>query len=319
MNLEKLKESILALAEVAAWPQMVRLIERTVRAEPQSIWEHPVLACRAVGGDAEAALPGAAAIVCSLVSIHLVDDILDAEPEGDYRELGTGPAANLALAFQAAAHRVLEEAVPAPETRAALHAVLARMALATAYGQSLDEQGATSEEDYWRVVEAKAPPLFGSALAIGALLGGAPGGTAAQLERLGGHLGRFSQVSDDLLDALQTPARADWRRPFNNLAILYALTAEHPERREFERLHERSDDPAALAAAQEILLRSGAVSYCAYKLNEISRQAREAFARIRLDDPEPLEQLLDRLLAPLDALLAAIGYEGVSGGGKPPN
>src|SRR4029079_16285767 len=129
---------------------MTRLIERTVRAEPQSIWEHPVLACRAVGGDAEAALPGSAAIVCSLVSIHLVDDILDEEPEGDYRELGTGPTANLAVAFQAAAHRVVDEAVPAPETQAALHAVLARMTLATAYGPSLDLQGAASEGDYWR-------------------------------------------------------------------------------------------------------------------------------------------------------------------------
>jgi geranylgeranyl diphosphate synthase type I len=312
MNLDAMKQWILALSEVSAWPQMVRLIERAVREEPQSIWEHPTLACRAVGGDAEAALPGAAAIVCSLVSIHLVDDILDDDPRGDYHELGTGPAANLALAFQAAAHRLLEDAVADAETRAALHARLARMALATAYGQNLDAEGAGSEAEYWRVVAAKAPPLFAAALSIGAILGGAPAVTAEQLERLGGYLGMFSQVSDDLVDALQTPARADWRRPFNNLPILYALTVEHPDREEFLRLHGRVEEPSALAAAQEILLRCGAVSYCAYRLAEISRQAREVFARIPLDDPEPLARLLDHLLTPLDDLLASVGFDGAS-------
>ena len=80
MRLDELKQRILALLEVSAWPQMVRLVERAVRDEPQSIWEHPAVACRAVGGSAEAALPGSAAIVCSLLSIHLVDDILDQDP-----------------------------------------------------------------------------------------------------------------------------------------------------------------------------------------------------------------------------------------------
>jgi geranylgeranyl pyrophosphate synthase len=314
MRLDELKQRILALLEVSAWPQMVRLVERAVRDEPQSIWEHPAVACRAVGGSAEAALPGSAAIVCSLLSIHLVDDILDEDPHGDYREVGEGPAANLALAFQAAAHRLLENASPNPEIRAALHSRLSRMSLATAYGQSLDVQGASNEEEYWRVVETKAPPLFAAALGIGALLGGASDVTAEQLERLGGYLGLFSQISDDLVDALQVPARPDWRRPFNNLPLLYALTVEHPERDRFLQLFERLDEPGALSEAQAILLRCGAVSYCAFRLAEISRQARTVFAGIPLDDPEPLERLLDHFLTPLDELLASMGFAGSPSG-----
>jgi geranylgeranyl diphosphate synthase type I len=308
MSFEAIKQRILARLEVAGWPQMVQLIERTVDHPSRSIWRHSVLACQAVGGTAEAAVPGAAAILCSLLSIHLVDDMLDDDPRGDYRHLGTGTAANLALAFQAVAHRLLEDAAPDPATCTALQATLARMSLATAFGQSLDAVEARNEEEYWRAVEAKTPPLFSAALSIGAQLGGAPASTVAQLEAFGGWLGKFIQVSDDLVDALQTPAQADWRRRSNNLAILYASTAEHAEREEFTQLAARAEDPSALAAAQQILLRSGAVSYCTFKLMEFSRQARDLLARIPLPDPEPLRRLLDQQLRPLDQLFASTPF-----------
>src|SRR5215208_4443569 len=156
---DQLKRRVCALHEISAWPHMIELIERTVPKDARSVWEYPFTACEAVGGEAEAALPGAAAIFCSLASIHLVDDMLDEDPYGDYRKIGAGNAANLALAFQAAAHCLLVESAPDAETRADLQTSLAGMALATAFGQSLDAQPVTSEERYWQVVEAKTPPL----------------------------------------------------------------------------------------------------------------------------------------------------------------
>src|ERR1700730_8630001 len=139
---------------------MRELIERAVDREVPSVWDFPLVACQAVGGPEEAALPGAAAVFCSLVSIHLVDDPLDDDPDGDFRRFGAGPTANLALAFQAAGHSLLDVPEVAPPLRAEIHACLARMTLATGFGQHLDSREVGGEAEYWQVVGAKAPPLF---------------------------------------------------------------------------------------------------------------------------------------------------------------
>jgi len=309
MSFEAMKQRILALPEVAAWPQMTTFIGRATHHPWRSLWDYPFIASRAVGGTDEAAIPGAGAIFCSLASVHLVDDMLDDDPNGDYHTLGIGNAANLALAFQAAGHRALDATPGDGELRAALQGNLARMALATAYGQNLDACGFRTEEEYWRTVQAKTPPLFGSAFYLGARLGGATEATAAQLERLGGMIGMFIQVSDDLADAVKTPAGADWQRRFNNLAILFALTADHPERESFEQLSAHPEDAAGIAEAQKILLRSGAVSYCALKLIEFAQETRELLASIPLPDAAAIERLLAAHMRPLDLLFKSVGID----------
>lgn len=309
MRFERMKSKIRALREVAAWPQMSELIDRAVHREWISVWDYPFAACQAVGGTEEQALPGAAAVFSSVVSIHLVDDMLDDDPRGDYHQLGIGPTANLALAFQAAGHRLLDDPALDPRLRSSLQAIFAGMSLATAYGQNLDARELRSEQEYWRTVESKTPPLFAAALEIGALLGGASDETAKRLAHFGHVLGLFVQVGDDLSDALQTPARADWQKGSNNLPILYTLTAEHPEREEFQSLVSRVDDPEVLARAQKILLRCGAVSYCVFKLLEFSREARSSLARIPLDRPEPISRLLDLHMKPLHKLFESVGVE----------
>jgi len=306
---ESIKQRVRAVAEVSAWPQMLRLMERVVHRESLSVWDYPSAACVAVGGEAADALPGAAAVFCSLISIHLVDDILDEDPKGDYHRLGTGRAANLGLAFQAAGHLVLDDPGIHPSVRSALHAAFARMSIATAFGQDMDSCELRSEEEYWRTVGTKTPPLFGAAFRMGALLGGAPEPTADALDAFGGILGRFVQVSDDLSDALETPAKADWGRRSNNLPILYAMTADHPEREQFLDLSLRSAEPEALAAAQQILMRSGAVSYCVFKMVEIADEARKVLAGIALRDSEPVERIFTAHLRPLHKMLESVGVE----------
>jgi geranylgeranyl pyrophosphate synthase len=309
MRFDELKSRVRSLEIVSSWPQMLAMVERVVHRESVSVWEHPIAACRAVGGVGQEAAPAAAAIFCSLISIHLVDDILDEEPLGDYRSLGTGRTANLALAFQAAGHRLLEEAAAPAEVRAALQSSFARMSLATCMGQELDARELASEEEYWRVVGTKTPPLFGEALRMGALLGGATAAVADQLAEVGRVLGRFIQVSDDVTDALETPARADWQRRSNCLPLLFAMTAAHAERDRFLQLSAQAGEPEALAEAQKILFRSGAVSYCTLKLIELSREARKLFELIPLRDPEPIGHLLDVHTRPLHRLLEKVGVE----------
>jgi geranylgeranyl diphosphate synthase type I len=306
---EAIKQRVRSVAEVAVWPEMLQLMERAMHRDLISVWDHPAATCQAVGGEAEAALPGAAAVFCSLISIHLVDDMLDNDPKGDYHRMGAGRAANLALAFQAAGHLLLHGADAPPQVRAELQASFARMAIGTAYGQDLDTHEFRSEDEYWQTVNSKTPPLFGAAFRIGALLGGASEAVADGIEVVGGLLGRFVQVSDDLSDALQSPATADWMRCSNNLPILYALTAEHPERARFLEVAARADDPEALAEAQKILLRSGAVSYCAFKMMEVAQEARTVLSRLPLRDPQPVERILSANLRPLHKLLESVGVE----------
>jgi geranylgeranyl pyrophosphate synthase len=309
MNVEAIKNSVRTLREIAEWPEILDLIARVGHKEDISVWDYPFASCRAVGGSDAMALPGAAAIFCSLLSIHLVDDMLDHEPGGDFHRLGAGPAANIALAFQAAGHRLLSDPSLDPAVSAAAQSLLARMALGTAYGQGLDVQEARSEEEYWHIVEAKTPPLFGAAFEIGALLGGATTVVKERLEQIGRVLGRLVQVSDDLSDALQTPAKVDWHKPRNNVAILYGLTALHPAREQFRALTARSQEPEALAEAHQILLKSGAVSYCAFKMIELSQQAQEILDGTPLLDPEPVAKILRAHLKPLHRLLETVGIE----------
>lgn len=309
MDFEAMKEQVRHLREISQWPQAQAMIDRPVHRESGSVWEYPIAACQAVGGTESDARPAAAAVFLSVVSIHLVDDMLDDDPRGDYRRLGAGPVANLSLAFQAAAHLLLERAAVKPEIRTALQASFAGLSLATCYGQSLDARELESEEEYWRVVSNKTPPLFGEAFRMGALLGGATGDTAELLARLGRALGLFVQVNDDMADALAVPACADWQRRRNNLPLLYALTADHAEREEFAELSSRATDPAALESAQKILLRCGAISFCALKLIEISRQVRELLANVNLQNPEPVTRIVESHMKPLYRLLESVGVE----------
>ena len=104
-------------------------------------------------------------------------------------------------------------------------------------------QNLEGEENYWRVVRAKSTPFYGAALQIGALLGGASPAVATGLRDLGVLIGEIIQIHDDLLDAFQTPANPDWEQGRNNLPVLYARTADHPDRVRFVGLLPHIADP----------------------------------------------------------------------------
>jgi len=307
MSFDDLRAMVRRLPEVAAWPEMLEIIDRIGHRDSVSVWEYPAAACLALGGPRSASLPGEAAIFCSLISIHLVDDMLDDDPAGVYHSLGVGRTANLALAFQAAAHKMVHAADVDATVRAALQRHVADLSLGTCVGQNMDAAELVDEAMYWRVVRAKTPPLFSGALAIGALLAGAPEAVAEGLAGFGLNLGCFIQVSDDLNDAMKTPAGVDWTRPTNNLALLFATQVEHAEQCRFRRLLAEVADPAALEEAQTLLLRSGAASYCVYRMVEFWQGARKSLAGLPIVDSEPLQRLLTANLKPLRQLFANMG------------
>jgi geranylgeranyl pyrophosphate synthase len=306
VSLEDVMAQVLDLPEVAAWPEMANLFERTVPRYNVK-WELPLMACHAVDGEESIAVVGAAAVACMQLSLVLVDDMLDNDPRGAYNRLGSAVASNLAFAFQAAAFRLIEQAPVEAERHAAVYASLAQMALACSFGQDLDARNLGGEESYWRVVKTKSSPFFGTSLYIGALLGRASFEVAERLRKVGLLIGEIIQVYDDLMDALQSPASPDWTQRRNNLAILYALTIDHPERTRFEALRDQVDDSQALEAAQQILIRCGAVSYCVYHIIKRHQAARRLLDGPSLADTGPLRNLIHGQTKPLVNLLQSAG------------
>jgi geranylgeranyl diphosphate synthase type I len=262
-----------------------------------------------VGGALEAALPGAAALACIQLSIVLVDDMLDDDPRGDYHRYGYGPVSNLALAYQAAAFALIKTAPVDAERRAGLANWLAHIGLGTALGQYHDAHNAGDEAAYWQVVRGKSAPFYGAALAMGALLGGAGSDVVEGLNELGILIGETAQIYDDLGDALRSPARPDWQHGRNNLPILYALTANYPDRARFEACLAQVDDPEILREAQQILVKCGAVSYCAFHAARRYRAAQALLSGLPLANPGPMVEALTRQSRPLVALFRAAGAE----------
>lgn len=315
MDVERIHDSLLAMPEIRELPPLVEQLAGVKPSKQIPCWDYPALACEALGGEPEHTLPAAIAIFASLGAIHLFDDMLDQDPRGLHVELGHGIVANLAACLQAAAHRAIAQAELAPHVAAAMQARLAAMTMATCLAQHRDTSPCADEDAYFRVIDSKTPPLFSCALALGALHAGGDPELVERVGALGHEHGRMIQISDDLKDALEVPPTPDWQRPTNNLALLYAATAEHAERERFGELlaRLRTPDPAhdapLLVEAQQIVWRCGAAAYCIYHMIAAHQRALASLDALALPDPTPLRRLLASPMQPVLAILRRAGVE----------
>jgi len=299
---------LLEIPTVSTWEDIPHLLQKMAVQRPYD-WRLPLLAAEAVGAPAEQALPAAAAVACLQISIILVDDLLDEEPQGEHRRRGAPAVANLALAFQAAGLEAIARGdAPLPVQWAVLRRIN-QMAFVTAWGQHLDVETPQDEDAYWHLVRTKSTPFFEAALYAGAMLGGATLQTASQIARFGHLYGELIQIQDDMHDTMATPADPDWVLGRAPLPILYAEVVAHPQRARFKQLRQALPDPDALAEAQTILLRSGAISYCVDQFLQRYRRAQTLLAGLSVPAPEPLAQMLSPLLAPIQDLFAQVGVQ----------
>ncbi|MFH1635153.1 MAG: polyprenyl synthetase family protein, partial [Chloroflexota bacterium] len=230
------------LFPVQEWPDARAILERAQPKKPRD-WYLPVLACEAVGGSCIKAIPAAAAIGCMQISIILVDDLLDNDPRGEYHRIGAPATANLAIAFQAAGMDAIAQSDAGAVTKLAVSHSLCQMMLTTAYGQYLDIQNPEDEAAYWNLVRTKSSPFFGSALHVGALLGGASADVSTQIEQFGHIYGEMIQIHDDINDTMAVPANPDWTLGRLPLPILFAQIVDHPEKARFIELREAITNP----------------------------------------------------------------------------
>ncbi len=302
---EEIFNMLSAVLPVQKWRVVHDVVERVKRKQPRD-WRLPILACTAVGGNAERAIPVAAAIGCMQVSIILIDDLLDKDPRGEYHTIGEAAAANLAIAFQAAGLECAAQSEADSNTILAVLGSLNQMMLKTALGQHLDIQNPENETDYWDLVRTKSSPFFGTALHIGALLGGAPPESAAGFKRFGHLYGEMIQIHDDLNDVMEVPANPDWVQGRSSLPILFAGTVDHPDKSRFLELQQSISNEDALSEAQTILIRCGAVSYSLDQLLARYQGAKQILAAIPLSHYEELAGMLADVIDPMIKLLAVI-------------
>jgi geranylgeranyl diphosphate synthase type I len=200
-----------------------------------------LLACQAVGGRPEQALPLAAGIqfVHDFTLIH--DDIQDVSATRRGRATvwslwgiahGITAGDSMFVLAHLAVHRLCEAGVPAAVTLEVLRR-FDETILAVCEGQYLDcsYEGNLdiTEEDYLAMISRKTATLLGAATGLGALVGGADPTTVQALYDVGLNLGIAFQIQDDILgiwgDPVVTgkPNAADLYRRKVSLPIIRAI------------------------------------------------------------------------------------------------
>ncbi len=273
-----------------------------------------LLACEAVGGQPERALPAAAAmeLVHNFSLIH--DDVQDRDQQRRHRPTvwaiwGDAQAINAGDAMLSLAHLALMDllrmGVP-PESVIAAVQALDTATLEMVEGQTLDiafeAEDNVSLAGYLEMAEKKTGALMGCALRLGALAAGAPGPVLEEMDRCGRQIGVAFQARDDILGLWGAASRtgkeagADIRRGKKSLPLVYLFSQPQGAALRQKYGGERVGE-TGVAALLEALNSCGARDYC----EGVVRQYRDAAVRILEGMPlEPgpaaeLRQALDFL------------------------
>lgn len=270
-----------------------------------------LVACLAVGGDANKAVSAAAAIEHFHTAALIHDDIAD---EAELRRgkpclhltEGTGLAINVGdLGLSLVNGTVVKDPSLDDATKVRVINELIDMTQRTIEGQALDIGWARdgrydiTPEDYLIMATHKTAHYSGAVpMAIGAIVGG---GTEAQIEALRSYglaTGLAFQIQDDLLnlvgktESTKKGFRDDITEGKRTLVVVHALhTADAEQRtRLIQILSSKTKDPAILAEAVDIMQNTGSIDYARNYAEDLTASAK---ARLKEElDPSPARDLL---------------------------
>ena len=275
-----------------------------------------LLACGAVGGEIEAALPAAAALEL-LHNFTLIHD--DIEDEDEYRHhqptlwylWGAPQAINAGDGLHVLAYSALLDLT---RSHADAHTVLEIFQLLTetslriTEGQHLDleyeERTNITTADYLDMIARKSAAIIRCATGIGVRLGGGTAQEVVSLERYGEALGIAFQICDDILGLWGTPeltgkpVGADLARRKKTYPVVYALThARGVERTTLQRFFAAAQPTATqLNDVRRVIEQMGAIEQAQQLVDDFSDRARAALAPLPLSAArEALLELADRL------------------------
>jgi geranylgeranyl diphosphate synthase type I len=215
-----------------------------------------LLACQAVGGEPQQALPAAAAVELIHNFSLLHDDIEDNSPTRRHRTTvwkiwGEPQAINAGDGMFALAHlalqRLSEKGLPNDRVLAACR-VFDQTCLALCEGQYLDmsfeDRLDVDVDQYLAMIHRKTAALLSCSTQLGALLGSGDVGLATHYARFGENLGMAFQIEDDILGiwgeekVTGKPQAGDIRQRKKSLPIVYALQQEASLPVSTQRVHE---------------------------------------------------------------------------------
>lgn len=252
-----------------------------------------LLACEAVGGAAQAALPVAAAVelLHNFSLIH--DDVEDKSPTRRHRptvwaQWGVPQAVNAGDAMFTLARLALHGLGSQPISPAlAMDAcmIFDRACLRLTEGQYLDMSFESrldvTVDEYLAMIEGKTAALLSASLELGALVGGADQATRRRLAEFGLHLGLAFQIQDDILgiwgDEAVTgkSAASDILTRKKSLPVVYALETPGVGQR-LRTLYAQPIEYKDVPAVLDLLARAGARDYAAQAARSAHQSALRA-------------------------------------------
>ncbi|MEV7941508.1 MULTISPECIES: polyprenyl synthetase family protein [unclassified Kitasatospora] len=257
-----------------------------------------LLACRAVGGDPEAARPAAVAVELIHNASLLHDDVIDRDRMRRHRPAlwaAKGIPAAI-LAGDALFFAAVQTLTQAPRAELTIPVLLesVQLLIEGEYLDTLLETGTDVSEDHaLAVAVGKTGELLAAACALGAIAGGADPQRTEHLRAFGRHLGIAFQCADDLLgiwgDEQTTgkPALSDLRRRKVSLPVAAAMAGHTPEAEALRALYRATQAPSEEECrhAAKLIEQSGARDWT---LHRARRHSADALHRLALADPAPL-------------------------------
>ncbi len=249
-----------------------------------------LLACEAMGGSVDDALPAAAAVEL-LHNFSLVhDDVEDDSPTRRHRPTvwalwGVPQAVNVGdamftlarLALHSLGSRPISPGLAMDACMVFDHACL-RLTEGQYLDMSFEGRLDVTVAEYLMMIEGKTAALLSASLELGALVGGADVATRQRLAEFGRSLGLAFQMQDDILgiwgdEALTgKSAASDILARKKSLPVVYAL--ENPLVGEALRTrYAEPIEPADVPAVLDLLARAGAQEYTAQAAHEAHQAA----------------------------------------------
>ena len=211
-----------------------------------------VLAAEAVGGNAEAALPAAAAVELAHNFSLVHDDVIDGDRTRRHRPtawavFGTGQAVLAGDALLALAHHVIAASghPAAADVAAMVSVAVAGLLEGQVEDLSFERRADVDLPECFRMVERKTALLMSCACAAGAMFGEGRPDQVERLRSFGRHLGVAFQLVDDLLgiwgdpDVTGKPVFSDLKNRKKTLPVVAALTSGTAAGRDLAALYHR--------------------------------------------------------------------------------
>lgn len=270
-----------------------------------------ILACQALGGSLEHALPlaGAVQLLHDFSLIH--DDIEDHSLQRRGRatlwsiwgmEVGINAGDGMFALAHRSLHRLPDVGVD-PVTSLAVLRGFVEVCLRLCEGQHLDitAEGRfdVTTERYIQMIRGKTAALISASAGLGARIATADAAQVAALRTFGEAVGITFQVQDDILDIWGNsaltgkPQAADLIQRKLSLPVIYALEhASAEDRATFERLYRQPEsDGSEIPTLLAILERTGAQAATEAMADHYHAQAEAALATVKPANPAALQQL----------------------------